>query len=973
MQVFSFFMCCVIILQAKYWENKDPVVYSEWRNMNISAVYKYGLKKLKTGMCKTNQAMTSFPLCESLCEISHTCTALFLVNPAKPQWVSIACEKNTMGFAFCRIPATNEQTRIEPSPESVYCLGHNVLLNESCFQFNWLHSVKVGVCRSDTKKFQHLFWGTSNTKFLPVFVNNSVLTFRRLFDKIYFERLQNASLGFCIQKSKVTTFDLGLNIYKCTTGAIVLAIYQCDGFKDCGEEQPTDEMSCACKSNKDLLEGICQKQPKANGKVQCSPLYFMSIKGICLSFVFRTKNIPSQKSLIVAQNMLIQFQKGGTSDNNVVRARKKESTSSQQLFSLSYCKQEYQLPCSEQSLTCYNVTQICQYTVLNGVQIPCTEGDHLQHCNDFQCNSRFKCPDHYCILWNQVCDGIWHCPQGSDEADLHRCGPARPCQGLYKCRQQSICIHSTSVCDKKEDCLFCDDEDMGMCSLQNVRCPLACRCLTFAVMCISQNFTAEGFDSFGIFKSVYIHSSNFQDFAKFQFGDLLGLTITQSHFTKLCDLMNSVKKLIFLNIEENSVSELQAGCFKFTKALSLMKLNENHINIILAQVFKPMHKLKILNISGNPIVRILPGAFDQASCLRVVSLLHTETTEIPNTLFQNVPLEYIETSDFKFCCLKEIQCSTELPWHFDCTDLLIHTGIKVTFYIVSCAIIILNILSCFLQYLSHTKGFETIPANACLLVSVNVSDILYSFPLFVLWIADLTYEGIYFLFEHKWRSSAFCYITYGLFLNFSVLSPMTLCLLFYSRLMIVEHPVDSDFKETDFVLRRIGFTFLGVVLYSIICTAVTAIMNFYVLHVSFSGLCSPFVHQQTVKSFTLSHIWTALAVFVLIFSTTFILVVYSKLLTSLSDTQEQIKSSASESKNKSFRRLVCQLVIVVVTNILCWLPSCAAFLFSLFYEKDPDEIMFWTTIVITPVNSLVNPAVFSFMTLRKIVKKATTV
>ena len=82
-------------------------------------------------------------------------------------------------------------------------------------------------------------------------------------------------------------------------------------------------------------------------------------------------------------------------------------------------KFSHQIPCDGAHLNYYNITDIC-ISRLNTCHllIPCTFGQYLQDCKEFQCNTKFKCPNFYCIPWTYVCDGIWDCSYGYDESNL---------------------------------------------------------------------------------------------------------------------------------------------------------------------------------------------------------------------------------------------------------------------------------------------------------------------------------------------------------------------------------------------------------------------------------------------------------------------------------------------------------------------------------------------------------------------------
>ncbi len=50
---------------------------------------------------------------------------------------------------------------------------------------------------------------------------------------------------------------------------------------------------------------------------------------------------------------------------------------------------------------------------------------------------------------------------------------------------------------------------------------------------------------------------------------------------------------------------------------------------------------------------------------------------------------------------------------------------------------------------------------------------------------------------------------------------------------------------------------------------------------------------------------------------------------------------------------------------LCWIPSCAIFLTSVFLEQYPIQIAVWTIIAVTPINALLNPVVFTALILQE--------
>ena len=146
-------------------------------------------------------------------------------------------------------------------------------------------------------------------------------------------------------------------------------------------------------------------------------------------------------------------------------------------------QQQNSLPCMEGYSKCYYLQDVCTYKLnLHNNLTPCRNGGHLHDCTKFECNLMFKCTNSYCILWSYVCDGKWDCPFIDDELTNPVCTDDRIYVYMYKCRKTSqICLYVGNICDGTRDCPFGDDE--LLCDLKDVKCPLQCNHLLFAIDC----------------------------------------------------------------------------------------------------------------------------------------------------------------------------------------------------------------------------------------------------------------------------------------------------------------------------------------------------------------------------------------------------------------------------------------------------------------------------------------------------------
>ena len=90
---------------------------------------------------------------------------------------------------------------------------------------------------------------------------------------------------------------------------------------------------------------------------------------------------------------------------------------------------------------------------------------------------------------------------------------------------------------------------------------------------------------------------------------------------------------------------------------------------------------------------------------------------------------------------------------------------------------------------------------------------------------------------------------------------------------------------------------------------------------------------------------------------------YGRLVNHLRKNRDQ--QTLRKSKTNSHMGLTLQLIMVTGSNFLCWIPTNIIYLSSLFMSRYPTNLLIWTTIVGTPINSIVHPIVFIKSSIRK--------
>ncbi len=888
----------------------------------------------------------------------YNCTAMILTNLAEPQWVSVNCTDPLSKIVYCLIEKNQSCTREKEYVHKHFIANNNVCDRSSvstgdvCYTFVWTtpsSAMKMSKCNDvfevEVKKLQVLFDAVSET-FPPIFSRNNTHTFKyrkcsRKYGREHKAIVTKSACAFHIFSGSKTNLSVE-NTFMCSAGSYISLKFVCDGNKDC-PGRALDEEGCEC-SFTTKYSRTCKFLVDVSGKKTCSTFYVGTHSKGCQ--LYGTSSDQPNRSK--ANEKFVSV----STLNCESRQREFQQDS-------SHCKRNGQLPCGYSCVKCYSISQICTFKLDTlGHLIPCQTGEHIQNCTAFTCNMMFKCPGYYCIPWTYVCDKKWDCPSGFEEIHKFGCSEHDICTNLFKCRNHHQCIHLRGLCDGHTDCPAGDDEQF--CSLQKFQCPPGCECLLFTLMCFSLTlkFTAET-----PFHIVSIQAVSFQrKISGDMFREAVVLTIKETNLDELHVLVSEMSTLIKLDVSANSIPVVRAGCFQSSCKLKFVSLALNKISFLDQNVFLNLSSLLVLNLTGNPISAISNGVFSELSEIVVFSFLNINMTHITSNLFDGIEMQHFQTDNYHLCCISpsQAECTTELPWYLSCSNLLANLGIQITFYIVSVVVLLLNIVSIILQRVSFVKGLEKTGAYGTTTASINIGDIVCAVPLFILWAADLYFKAPFMIKEEQWRSGVMCHLSFGFSIYFNLLSPLLLCFLSFSRLMVVVRPVDTNFKETVYVVKYIISIFFTCLILACGLTILTWVLLTSIPFI----LCSPFV--DPTDSAIVIDVLTWVVVIFQISAAIFIIVVYIILVRSLKKSQNTIQQAVS--KKQSNIALIVQVIIITSSNILCWVPSGMIFLTSLFLDEYPVTMVIWITIAVAPSNSVVNPVVFAVTSLRKILK-----
>ncbi len=390
----------------------------------------------------------------------------------------------------------------------------------------------------------------------------------------------------------------------------------------------------------------------------------------------------------------------------------------------------------------------------------------------------------------------------------------------------------------------------------------------------------------------------------------------------------------------------------------------SNVRQVCQYAFAHLEHLLSVNISNNPIRGISDKAFYNLPGLKELSLLNISLSETTYHIFAHINIMVLETNVSFLCCLlpSGAHCSAVIPKYISCVHLLQNQSIQIVCIIMSFFVCVLNALSLYYHHTteppdSGTKNTETFR----LLVSfLNVADMSLSPPLIILWAADLTFQKSFVLKQEMWQSSTPCFLIFGLLHFSTLLTILSSNFMAFSRLMVVKYPLETKFKETNFLRRNIS-----------LCSAAAFSVSTTLLFVKWflrleqlSALCTFFCDPTKENIF--SHTVTGCSVALYVVSIIAFLVNSVHLLISLKKSQQKVQHASS--KKASNKAILTQIVILNTSNILCWGATSGIFVSSLLLSSYPTLMMFWVTAAVLPLTSVINPTVFLVLLIRKSLK-----
>ncbi len=691
------------------------------------------------------------------------CVAMLLRNLVQPEWVTIDCNLQCTTHMLC----TTDMTDIHKSVSENLTKPASVIYDKSCIfkekmcyiflfttngqKFGNIHEMFPFDTNNKTISFFEFLFDAISGNFPPIFESDfkSIIAYTRQSNAVYKEQIQIYSYrkehinnmdkiaGIFINIRKSVRKHVGGNTFRCQNGSYISITFVCDGENDCQEENPLDETDCLC--NTSALSGTEKWTSIFHNKLAFScPQY----QGSSIKFL----QLFTAEPRIISKGKQQSYMEGSVS--SLVSVHHAASNA------LSFCLDLSQIPCEKGFLTCYNISDICSYTLDHKKNIfPCQNGQHIISCTHFECNMMFKCPLSFCIPFSYLCDGKWDCIYGYDEHNL-TCLNHKPCINLFKCRQSHTCLHVHNLCDNMMHCPFHDDE--LLCELKNVQCPHTCNCFALAIMCTNVPYLVTPMWQKLPYHAVFIvgSESSFTKTFVTGFHMFAFLMLINNNLTSFCDMQLPLEYSVLIDLSFNRIQKISAHCFSNLKTLHLVKLNNNELSFLESFAFTNLTAVKAINLSNNYI-----SIFNFFSMYCVLNLHISILSNNSKLSLANYQTQYLQTNllvvqGTHLCCLvkSHTTCLAETLW--SCSGLLSDPVAQK--FIPACASIVIGLS--FALYLLQKFSTKDSKAYRIIVKAIIFQGIEASFILFVLSITHFRYGDTFANAETKWRCSVLCSI-----------------------------------------------------------------------------------------------------------------------------------------------------------------------------------------------------------------------
>ncbi|XP_045573390.1 relaxin receptor 2a [Salmo salar] len=414
-------------------------------------------------------------------------------------------------------------------------------------------------------------------------------------------------------------------------------------------------------------------------------------------------------------------------------------------------------------------------------------------------------------------------------------------------------------------------------------------------------------------------------------------------------------QLTVLLLMNNRIHTLPVHSFQTLVLLEELDLSNNRIKELPNNTFKSLKSLVKLNISHNPLFHIHPGHFDDLTQLQSLGLEGIEIPNIQTKMFLPMgKLSHIYFKTFQYCSyaphVRTCKPNTDGISSFE--DLLANVVLRVSVWVMA-------FITCFGNLFVIGMRSVIRAENNLHAVCIKVlccADCLMGVYLFFVGVFDVKFRGEYNRNALLWMESVECRTIGFLAMLSSEVSVLLLTYLTLEKFLVIVFP---------FSHLRPGKLQTAVVLLSIwvlgFIIAVVPLMNedLFGNYYGRNGVCFPLHSDRQEKPIAKGY---SIGIFLGLNLAAFLVIVFSYSSMFYSIYKTGINATDLRSRLHRDVAVANRFFFIVFSDALCWIPIFLVKILSLLQVEIPGTISSWMVIFILPINSALNPILYTLTT-----------
>ncbi|TKC37628.1 hypothetical protein EI555_009607, partial [Monodon monoceros] len=417
----------------------------------------------------------------------------------------------------------------------------------------------------------------------------------------------------------------------------------------------------------------------------------------------------------------------------------------------------------------------------------------------------------------------------------------------------------------------------------------------------------------------------------------------------------SCNSLTVLFLPGNQIDFVPEKTFSSLKNLGELDLSSNMIMELPPHIFKDLKLLQKLNLSSNPLLYLHKNQFESLKQLQSLDLGRIEIPSINTEMFQPMKnLSHIYFKNFRYCSYASHVriCMPLTDGISSFEDLLANNILRIFVWVIA-------FITCFgnlfvIGMRSFIKAENMTHATSIKILCC--ADCLMGVYLFFVGFFDLKYRGQYQKYALVWMESSQCRLLGFLAMLSTEVSVLLLTYLTLEKFLAVVFPFSNirpGKRQTSVIL--IGIWIVGFLIAVIPFWKEDYFGNFY----GKNGVCFPLYYDQTEDIGSKGY---SLGIFLGVNSLAFLIIVFSYTIMFCSIQRTALQTSEARSNTGREAAVANRFFFIVISDAICWIPVFVIKILSLFRLEIPETITSWVVIFFLPVNSALNPILYTLTT-----------